>query len=205
MKNSNLPAGIVIGFEGEQYAREIRLDISQELALWPGAVPTLFYIRPGEKAAYPAVTTLNDKNLLWTPDAFAMAKAGATGTMQVVFTVAGENTIIGKSPVIKLFVRNSIDGSTGEPEAFESWLASLTEVAATAVNAQTGVETAQGLAEAAQELAEKAQGLAEDAQEAAEAARDLAAQSANAADASAVIAARNASALLAVADSHGVL
>lgn len=127
---SNLPRGVMLGFEGEQYARTIRLDCSTEFEKWPDAEGMLFYTRPGEKVAYPAETTRDGNILLWTPDAFAMGKSGSDGGAQVVFTTDGANTVIGKSPVIRLYVQTSLaadEESAADP--YESYIARILSAA----------------------------------------------------------------------------
>ena len=141
------PVGIYIGYEGEQYANHVEIDCSEELARWPGAEPTLYYIRPGEKTPYPAITELDGTTLTWTPDAFATEKVGVSGAAQVVFVDPGENTIIGKSPIYRLFVRVSLDNEENAPDGYESWLAALTELAVVTTHDARAAEAARDLAE----------------------------------------------------------
>lgn len=213
-KDTRLPTGIAIGYEGEQYARRVALDISAELARWPGSVPTLIYIRPGERSVYPAITELDGATLTWEPDAFATEKPGSTGSAQVIFTDPGDDrTIIGKSIVMALFVNDSLgDPASDPPEPYTGWLETLTELAARAVQAEEGAEAARDLAEGYSDTALDAKTDAVAAKEAAEAAQAAAEQSAtaasgsaDAAEASAAEATRQAEAAAAGADTHGVL
>lgn len=129
---NKLPKSIDIGYEGEQNSRPLELDISEGLAKWAGSVPTLLYIRPGENLAVPAATTLDDGILTWIPDAYATAKSGGTGALQIVFTIEATNTVIGKSQVIPMTVNASLIESEDPPEPYESWIASLLAAAAEA-------------------------------------------------------------------------
>lgn len=144
---NKLPKGIRIGYEGEQGARPVALDVSEGLLKWPDSIPTLLYVRPGEREAVPAPASLSGGVLTWVPDAYATQKTGSTGAAQVVFTVSGEETVIGKSQVIPLFVNSSLEPSEDPPEPYESWIASILDAAA----------IAEGFAADAEESAERAE------------------------------------------------
>lgn len=148
MEKSLLPELIIIGREGEQYAREIQLDISAEMALWPNSSPQLIYTRPGETDVYIAVTTHDGTTLTWVPDAFPLEKNGISGAAQIIFTTPGdEQTIIGKSKILGLYVKDSLQEGETPPDPYESWLAALTDLAAQteqyAADAETSAERAE--------------------------------------------------------------
>ena len=194
MKVSTYP-DVIIGYAGEQNAREVKFDIESELNLWPNSVPTLFYRRPGEEEIYPAVTSLSDNFLVWVPDAFAMEIPGKDGAVQIVFTTPGTNVVVGKTRLLRLIVEQSFVG--GEPAAADNWITSLTGLAADVTNALDGArgtvdemitvqhaaETAQGLAESARDEAITAKDAAEDARDAAVVAKNGAIVAKNAVEA----------------------
>lgn len=148
---THLPDEIWIGREGEQNARAITFDISTELSMWANATPTLIYVRPGEKTAYPATTTLTDGILTWIPDGFATALRGARGFIQIIFTESADETvIIGKSKVMRMQVCESLNTSAEPPEPWESWIDDLLDAAAQATTAATNAtEAAQDATDAA--------------------------------------------------------
>lgn len=154
---SNLPAYFTIGYEGEQNAREIRFDISKELERWPDSTPTLFYVRPKEQTAYPATATVEGSELVWTPDAYAMQKEGSFGAAQIVFTVDGDDMIIGKSKVMRMSIIRSIETSEDPPEPYESWIAQMLSIASDAVSAAA---RAAASAVSAEESADRAEASA---------------------------------------------
>lgn len=132
---TNLPDIVAIGYVGEQYSRVISLDVSSEMEMWPNSTPFLSYIRPNETEVYLAVTTLNGGTLEWIPDAFATENEGF-GSLQIIFTATEDSTlIIGKSPVIPLKVKHSLDEGETPVEPDETFLASVTAQAERAISA----------------------------------------------------------------------
>ena len=171
---------IFIGFESEQNSRETLIEL-RERSMWPEAFVSLVVIRPGETEPYLAAgVSANGKALRWTPNGYDTQKRGI-GKAQILYTEDRAGTIIlGKSPVYKVIIGESIPGTDEAeiPDPYESWVATITGIAAEAYQheqgalaAQEAAETAQGKAEDAQEAAETAQGKAEDAQTAAETAQ----------------------------------
>ena len=148
MKASTSP-GVIVGFEGEQNARIIYFDIESELNMWPNSVPTLLYRRPGETKVYPAETSLSGSVLMWTPDAHAMEISGGRGAVQVIFTIPGEKTVIGKSEMLPLVVKRGLGNSEDKPEPAESWIEELTDLAADTEAAAKRAEDAAIVAESA--------------------------------------------------------
>ena len=171
---------IFIGFESEQNSRETLIEL-RERSMWPEAFVSLVVIRPGETEPYLAAgVSTNGKALRWTPNGYDTQKRGI-GKAQILYTEDRAGTVIlGKSPVYKVIIGESIPGTDEAeiPDPYESWVATITGIAAEAYQheqgalaAQEAAETAQGKAEDAQEAAETAQGKAEDAQTAAETAQ----------------------------------
>ena len=94
---SKLPQKIVIGREGEQYSRQIILDVSCEKAMWADAVPSLFFVRPTESTAYPVAIEIDGNVIKWLPNAydtqipsFELDGKPYNGSLQVVFTIPAE-------------------------------------------------------------------------------------------------------------------
>ena len=56
---SKLPKSIITGRVGEQYSRSVYLDVSDELKLFPGTVPSLLYKRPDEETIYPGTISFD--------------------------------------------------------------------------------------------------------------------------------------------------
>lgn len=183
---SLLPSMVVVGMEGEQYAREVKLDISREMSMWPDSAPTLIFCRPGEHEAYPASITWSGNTVVWTPDAFATAiksqRGKADGALQLIFTTPDSPSIIGKSNIIRYVVGESLETSENVPEPYEQWVNSLLEAASRSEIARAGAESAETGAITAKEAAETAQGIAESARDVAVGAKDKAVASANKAE-----------------------
>ena len=132
---TKLPDMITIGYVGEQNSRVISLDISDELQMWPDSTPFLSYMRPTETEVYLAVTTLENGILQWVPDAFATEIEGF-GSVQIVFAENRDSTlIIGKSAVIPLRVKRSLEDGEMPTEADETFLAAITAQAERAISA----------------------------------------------------------------------
>lgn len=188
-----------LGYQGENNAYRVPIDVRSELAKWPGATVELMVIRPGEDEANPVVTELDGGTLYWIVKAYDVEKPGR-GIAQAYFADAA-GAILGKSGKMMTNVRRNL---TGQPESGEvevlPWMigvmdaanairtgaAEATAAADRAEAAQAGAEAAQNGAEAAQNGAEAAQTAAETAKAGAEAAQaeaerfaGLAEQSAN--------------------------
>ena len=149
---TKLPKSIAIGRKGEQYARTIPLDISDELEQWHDSTPSLIYKRPGEDTVYPGTITVSDNIVNWVIDAFATSIIGSDGSAQLIFTAeADDKTIIGRSLIMRVAVFESLIESEEEPpDAYESWLANLTTLGAqTLENAESAAQSASDAADSA--------------------------------------------------------
>ena len=173
---------LALGRRGENLATEIRFDFSAWAEEFGEGRVELYARRCGDENAYPVIVTVEGQEAVWTLTATDTHVVGY-GTAEFVW-VAGETVV--KSVVFGTFVEPDIGQPTDTPpEPYESWLDTLTELAAdteaaaqraetaeaASESAQTAAETAQGKAEVAQNAAETAQGKAEDAQGAAETAQ----------------------------------
>ena len=155
MSSTNFPKEVILGYAGEQNARTVEFDCSEEFALWPNSAVTLMYSRPGEeedvyKAAVRTVEidSVNSNIVKWTPDAFATEIEGTTGYIQLFFvtpeeSAAGGHTILGKSAIVKMSVRKSLTvDAEGSVEEYEEWLTRIMAISARAEEILTDVTTA---------------------------------------------------------------
>ena len=165
---------IIIGRRGTYETEEVVFDLSYLVETFGNGVATLLVRRSVDITAYPAVTTQDGNTLTWVIGNVDTAYKGH-GECELFWYVDGG---LVKSAIYSVTVLRDIGDTTQDPpDPYETWLDTLTEIAAQteqnatdAAGAKTAAETAQGKAEDAQTAAETAQGKAEDAQEAAEAA-----------------------------------
>lgn len=75
---------VVLGYTPENDARLYRFDIAKWQKAWPDAAPEMLVVRPGEDEAYPARTTVEGHEIVWTAMRYDTANPG-TGRMWVVF------------------------------------------------------------------------------------------------------------------------
>ena len=136
-----LPAAIWLGYNNEQNARTVELDISEMLALYPSATPQLLVHKSEDYVNYIATTTADGGTLSWVVTAYDLSHQ-KNGTAQVVLTQTGdssENDIVLASQVIPVKVEPGInDVSTSElPEPMETFLEQILAAAAAAQAAFT--------------------------------------------------------------------
>lgn len=132
---------VEIGVQGEVEAREIILDVSEWLELWPDAVFLITHRRPTEYAAYNAaqVELRDGGQLCWTIGAEDVAIAGR-GEIQVR---AYEQDTLVKSISGRTVIRPGV-GAGEAPEAAEDWLEKVSKAGAEATR---GAEDARMIAE----------------------------------------------------------
>ena len=149
---------LTIGKRGENLATEVRFDFSAWAEEFGEGRVELYARRCGDENAYPVTVTVDGTTAVWTLTATDTHVVGY-GTAEYVW-VAGETVV--KSVVFGTFVEPDIGAPTDTPpEPYESWLDTLTELAADTQDNAERAETAQGKAEDAQEAAEAAQAAAE--------------------------------------------
>ena len=144
---SKLPKTVITGRMGEQNSRVIYLNVSDEMALFPGTVPSLVYRRPGEDELYPGTIAYDTETniVTWVIDAAVTSVVGADGAVQLIFTNSENTTvIIGRSFIIRLVVLESlVEASSTPPDPYDSWIASLTALAGeTLTNANNAAASA---------------------------------------------------------------
>lgn len=142
---------ICIGLMGEQNARTAEIDVSEYLARWPGTLPQLFVIRPGETDPYIAATTLSGSTLIWAVNAYDTEIRGV-GRAQILFIrrdAEDQIIIVGKAPVDTVTVGEALEGTEGAelPDPYDTWAATIAAYAADAYAAQLAAEDAADRAE----------------------------------------------------------
>ena len=115
-----IPKTIAIGYQGEVNARFVDLDISDMMAKWPDAVPSIVHKRRGDKEAYPVNTERNGNTLRWYFSSVDAAVRGF-GEAQVIMATT-DGSIVSKSKVIETVVNRSIEAGEDVPEPFAPWL-----------------------------------------------------------------------------------
>lgn len=134
---------VEIGVQGECDAREILLDVSEWLEIWPDAVFLVTHRRPTEYAAYNVGhTELRDGGILcWTVAPEDVAIAGR-GEIQIR---AYEGDTLVKSIDGRTVIRPGV-GAGEQPEAAEDWLEKVSKAGAEATKgAEDALEIAMRL------------------------------------------------------------
>lgn len=152
---------LALGKRGENLATEVRFDFSAWAEEFGEGRVELYARRCGDENAYPVTVTVDGTTAVWTLTATDTHVVGY-GTAEFVW-VAGETVV--KSVVFGTFVEPDIGAPTDTPpEPYESWLDTLTELAAdtedaaqrAAQSAEDAAQSAETAASAATEAAEKA-------------------------------------------------
>lgn len=155
---------LALGRRGENLATEVRFDFSAWAEEFGEGRVEIYARRCGDENAYPVYVTVEGQTAVWAPTATDTHVVGY-GTAEFVW-VAGETVV--KSAVFGTFVEPDIGQPTDTPpDPYESWLDTLTELAADTEAAAQRAETAEEASETARTAAEAAQASA--AQSAAEA------------------------------------
>lgn len=182
----------ILGRRGENEATEVVFDVSQLIATYGEGTAQLAAKLPNSSTPYPVSITQDGNTVTWIVTNADTQTVG-NGACEL-FWYVGDT--LAKSVVWTTVILKDI-GDVGDtpPDPYETWLETLTELAATTTaNARDAAESAgdaedaQTAAEAAQAAAETAQGLAEDARDSAGQYASNAAQSEDDAAASATLA-----------------
>ena len=125
---------LALGYEGENNARPIEINMVDWLADWPGAAVGLLLMRPGEETFYPATTKTTDGVMRYVPTRADLEIPGE-GLAQIVLT--GEGDVELRSRVVKTVVEASLPGSVaGTPEEpMQPYVAQVMDAAARAEQA----------------------------------------------------------------------
>ena len=117
---------IFLGYDGENKATQIRIDIEKYQSQYIGAEYQLLVKTP-LGSVYPAETTVEDTDIVWTVEKGDTATPGAGQIEVAIKGVSGE---IYKSAKGKTSLLVSMTGSAGErPASFETWLDQLLKAA----------------------------------------------------------------------------
>lgn len=117
---------IFLGYDGENKATQIRIDIKNYQSQYIGAEYQLLVKTP-LGSVYPAETTVEDTEIVWTVEKGDTATPGAGQIEVAIKGVSGE---IYKSAKGKTSLLVSMTGSAGErPASFETWLDQLLKAA----------------------------------------------------------------------------
>lgn len=134
------PTVIWIGYENEQNARTIDLDISDLLEQYPAATPQLLVHKSEDYVNYIATTTVSGSTLSWTITAYDLTNQ-KNGTAQVVLVdSSGSDDVVLASEVIPVRVSDGITNvsSSDLPTPQETY---LTQILAAADRAEAAAAT----------------------------------------------------------------
>lgn len=108
-----------LGRQGENRARELRIDVADLLREWPGAEITLLHQRPGDEEIYPVAAEIQGTELIWRPTSADTALAGR-GLAEVRATIDG---VLAKSVMLRTKVVASLTGhETETPDPAKDWV-----------------------------------------------------------------------------------
>lgn len=108
-----------LGRQGENRARELRIDVADLLEEWPDAEITLLHQRPGEEQIYPVTAELQKTELVWRPTSADTALAGR-GLAEVRATLDG---VLAKSVMLRTKITASLTGhETETPDPAKDWV-----------------------------------------------------------------------------------
>lgn len=117
---------IFLGYDGENKATQIRINIKKYQSQYIGAGYQLLVKTP-LGSVYPAATTVENTDIVWTVEKGDTAVPGAGQIEVAIKGVSGE---IYKSAKGKTSLLVSMTGSAGErPDSFETWLDQLLKAA----------------------------------------------------------------------------
>lgn len=126
---------IFLGRQGENLATQVVFEIPSDLLEYAVFV---YVLRNGESDAYPAsVVDVTDGVITWTITSIETEYYGA-GEAQIRFV--DDETIV-KTIVFRTIVKRSIDMDVGDvPDPYETWVDSLTQIAAEAQQSANDAE-----------------------------------------------------------------
>lgn len=132
-----------IGFQGEQNAQQIRINVEKWLEKWPDASIHLMLTLPGEKTSYPASTRIENGELIFLPGYGDTQKAGH-GAAYVAATRDGTHLAVSETVLTEILLRGRGGETIPEaPEAQAGWVANVLDAAHRAEEAAKRAENAQ--------------------------------------------------------------
>lgn len=151
---------VVIGYVGENDARDVRIPLGDILHQWPGMMVTLLMKPVGstDDEAYPVASSLEGNDLVWHVSAVDTISAGTTqGTIRLN---NAEGKVVLNEP-FTVIVSSNLRVGAKPPEQLEPWFDSFTQ------NAQAELEKISKATSEANEKADLANKAAEKADAAA--------------------------------------
>ena len=134
----NLPYALSLGNQTETGVTTITIDMSPWLDQWPGMETVIMATRPGESAAYPAVTRMDGSSIVWTVNGADTAIAGR-GTAEILGLVDGVRKL---SQIVRTRIKASTVANTMEPpEGAQPWVDKVLSAADEIKNMTSQAET----------------------------------------------------------------
>lgn len=129
---------IRLGRCGENLAKTVKIDVSEYLKEYPGAVATLLHRRHGESGIYPVAAELRDGCLVWQVTSADTAIVGY-GEAEVRVTVDG---VLAKSKILFTVVDKSLTGQEIDaPEPGMDWVDKITTAIGSVQNMKAEAES----------------------------------------------------------------
>lgn len=145
--NSRYDRKIRIGFEGENAVSRVGFDMTSWVEKYGEGSLVLFVIRPKDTVPYPVSLSIVDGTATWNITSTDCARHGR-GAIQLKYTVG---SVVKKSYIYDIYCCDALDETDTIPDGYESWLATLTDLAALcesyAVRAENAAERAEEAAE----------------------------------------------------------
>ncbi len=117
---------IPLGIRAENEVTQVALDFSAWAEEFGAGVVQLLVRRDGDSSPYPVVLTQSGTTATWTVSATDLAKNGPLQA-EFIYTVG---TLVKKSEVLRFYVLRDIGTPGSAPDPYETWLETLTELAA---------------------------------------------------------------------------
>ena len=146
-----LPRAISLGYQGENQAREVRIDYGDWAEIYGAGTLSVLLQRNGDSAPYPVEVTAAEEHIaVWSVSSTDTAAAGA-GRLQLDYTVGD---VLAKSAVIQVYVMRSLGDGTEPPDPYESWIDTLTALGSeTRENAEAAARSEENAAASARDAA----------------------------------------------------
>lgn len=149
--NSRYDRKIRIGFEGENAVSRVEFDMSLWVEKYGEGNLVLFVLRPKDAVPYPVSLSIVDGTATWNITSTDCARHGS-GAIQLKYTVG---SVFKKSYIYETSCSDSLDETDTIPDGYDSWLATLTDLAALcesyAVRAENAAERAEAAADGGSE------------------------------------------------------
>lgn len=145
--NSRYDRKIRMGFEGENAVSRVDFDMADWQTKYGEGSLVLFVIRPRDTVPYPVSLTIENGTATWNITSTDCARRG-NGAIQLKYTVG---SVVKKSYIYATSCHDSLDETDTIPDGYDSWLATLTDLAALcesyAIRAENAAERAEAAAD----------------------------------------------------------